>query len=109
MPAENAPLLVTFKDVNDPASMRLLTGGNVQELLGPGVKLRSVMVSTVANGFWPLDIGGALGDPVSRGIEAKLPWLKGEPGSTNQAAVTALNAAGVKGFAIADAKLAFER
>ena len=41
--------------------------------------------------------------------KTKLPWLKGEPGPTNQAAVTALDAAGVKGFALADAKLAFER
>jgi hypothetical protein len=109
VPAENAPLLVTFKDTNDPASMRRLTTDNAQELLGPGIKIRSMTVSTVPNGYWPLDIGGALGEPVTRGIEAKLSWLKGEPGPTNQAAVTALNAAGVKGFAIADAKQAFER
>jgi hypothetical protein len=109
VPAENAPVLVSFKDVNDPASMRLITPDNVQDLLGPGVKLRSIMVSTVPNGYWPLDIGGALGEPVTRGIEARLPWLKGEPAPVNQAAARALNAAGVKGFAIADAKNAFER
>jgi hypothetical protein len=109
VPAENAPVLVTFKDVNDPASMRRLTADNVQQLLGPGVKLRSMTVSTVANGFWPVDIGGALGEPVTRGIEAKLPWLKGEAAPANQAALSALNAAGIKGFAIADAKRAFVR
>jgi hypothetical protein len=109
VPAENAPVLVTFKDVNDPASARRLTADSVQELLGRDVKLPSIMVSTVANGFWPLDFGGALGEPVSHGIESKLPWLKGEPGPTAQAAATALNAAGVKGFARADAKQAFER
>lgn len=109
VPAANAPVLVTFKDVNDPASMRVLTSDNVQELLGPGVKLHGMMVSTVANGFWPLDIGGMLGEPVSRGIEQKLPWLKGEPEPTNQAAMKALEAAGIKGFARADAKLVFER
>ena len=109
VPAENAPVLVTFKDVNDPTSMRLLTPDNVQALLGPGVKLRSTMVSTVPNGYWPLDVGGVLGEPVTRGIEAKLPWLKGEPAPVNQAAANALNAAGIKGFAIADAKRAFER
>src|SRR5262249_46870200 len=109
VPAENAPVLVTFTDINDPASMRRLTADNVQQLLGPGVNLPSMTVSTVANGFWPVDIGGALGEPVTRGIEAKLPWLKGEPGPANQAAVSALNAAGIKGFAIADAKRAFQR
>src|SRR5579871_3944981 len=77
VPAENAPVLVTFKDVNDPASARRLTADNMQELLGPGVKFPGMMVSTVANGFWPLDVGGVLGEPVSHGIEAKLPWLKG--------------------------------
>jgi len=67
------------------------------------------MVSTVANGVWPLDFGGMLGEPASRGIEQKLPWLKGEPEATNQAAMKALEAAGIKGFARGDAKLAFER
>jgi hypothetical protein len=109
VPAANAPVLVTFKDVNDPASMRVVTPDNVQELLGRGVKLHGMMVSTVANGIWPLDFGGILGEPVSRGIEQKLPWLKGEPEPTNQAAMKALEAAGIKGFARADAKLAFER
>ena len=109
VPAANAPVLVTFKDVNDPASMRVVTPDNVQELLGPGVQLHGMMVSTVANGVWPLDFGGMLGEPASRGIEQKLPWLKGEPEPTNQAAMKALEAAGIKGFARADAKLAFER
>ena len=26
------------------------------------------------NGFWPLDLGGALGVPVTRGIQTKLRW-----------------------------------
>ncbi len=109
VPAANAPVLVTFKDVNDPASMRLVTADDVQELLGPGIRLHALSVATVANGFWPIDLGGALGEPVSRGIEAKLPWLKGEPAATNQAAIKALDAAGIKGFALADARMAFER
>ncbi len=109
VPAANAPVLVTFKDLNDPASMRVLTSDNMQELLGHGVKLHGMMVSTVANGVWPLDVGGMLGEPVSRGIEQKLPWLKGEPEPANQAAMKALEAAGIKGFARADARLAFER
>jgi hypothetical protein len=108
VPAENAPVLVSFKDVSDPKSARRLTADNAQELLGAGYKLHNVTVSTTANGFWPIDFGGALGEPVSHGIEDKLPWLKGEPGAVNQAAA-ALDAAGVKGVAAGDAKLAFER
>ncbi len=30
---------------------------------------------SVPNGFWPIDFGGPLGDPVTRGIAARLPWL----------------------------------
>jgi len=109
VPAGNAPVLVSFKDVSDPKSARRLTADNAQELLGSGYKLRGVAVSTTANGFWPADFGGALGAPVSRGIEDKLPWLKGEAAPVNAAAAAALDAAGVKGIAAGDAKLAFER
>jgi len=79
VPPENAPVLVSFKDVGDPNSARRLTADNAEMLLGPGYKLRAVTVSTVANGFWPVDFGGALGEPVSHGIADKLTWLKGEP------------------------------
>ena len=109
VPAENTPVLVSFKDAGDPRSARRLTADNAQELLGAGYKLRGGTVSTTANAFWPADFGGALGEPVSHGIEDKLPWLKGEPGPINQAAAAALDAAGVKGVALADAKTAFER
>jgi hypothetical protein len=109
VPDENAPVLVSFKDAGDPKSARRLTADNAQDLLGAGYKLRAVMVSTTANGFWPMDFGGALGEPVSHGIEDKLPWLRGEAGPVNQAAAAALEAAGIKGVAAGDAKLAFER
>ena len=87
VPADNAPVLVSFKDAADPKSARRLTADNASgELLGAGYRIRGVMVSTTANGFWPVDFGGALGEPVSHGIEDKLPWLKGETGPVNQAA-----------------------
>ena len=37
----------------------------------------ALSAEVVPNGYWPLDFGGALGEPVTRGIEAKLPWLNG--------------------------------
>jgi hypothetical protein len=39
----------------------------------------------VPNGLWPLDFGGPLGEPVTRGIEAKLPWLTGADNSAGRA------------------------
>ena len=59
----------------------------------------------VPNGFWPLDFGGALGEPVTRGIQAKLPWLNG----AGNAAATALRAAGLPGVEAIDAREAFTR
>ena len=56
------------------------------------------------NGYWPLDFGGALGEPVTRGIVARLPWLKDEG-----AAATALRAAGLPGGEDIDAREAFTR
>jgi hypothetical protein len=72
---------------------------------GKRFRLQGVSAEVVPNGFWPLDFGGSLGEPVTRGIEAKLPWLKGADAS----AATALRAAGLPGVEAVDAKEAFTR
>ena len=59
----------------------------------------------VPNGFWPLDFGGALGVPVTRGIATKLPWLNVADGQ----AAAALKAAGLPGVEEIDAREAFSR
>jgi hypothetical protein len=55
------------------------------------------------NGWWPIDFGGPLGEPVTRGIEAKLPWLNGPA----DAASVALGAAGLPPIGSVEAKQAF--
>jgi hypothetical protein len=57
----------------------------------------------VPNGWWPIDFGGPLGEPVTRGVEARLLWLNG-PGD---AAATALRAAGLKAEDAVNARNAF--
>jgi hypothetical protein len=74
-------------------------------VLGAGYRLRGITAEVVPNGLWPLDFGGALGEPVTRGIPAKLPWLNG---ADNPAAM-ALRAAGLPGVEAIDAKQAFTR
>jgi hypothetical protein len=59
----------------------------------------------VPNGFWPLDFGGPLGEPVTRGIEAKLPWWNG----ADNPAGRALQAAGLQTGAAIDPKETFTR
>ena len=58
----------------------------------------------VPNGFWPLDFGGALGEPVTRGIQARLPWV-----SRADDAAAALKAAGLNSSEPIDAREVFTR
>ena len=99
------PVLVTFADPANPATARVVAPDDAEAALGKGYRLQGVTAEVVPNGFWPLDFGGVLGEPVTRGILAKLPWLNG---SDNPAAV-ALRAAGLPGVEAIDAKEAFTR
>lgn len=99
------PVLVTFAVPGDPASARAVSPDDLEAALGGGFHLRGIAAEVVPNGMWPLDFGGALGEPVSRGIEARLPWWTG---ATDPAA-TALRAAGLPVGEAIDAKEAFTR
>jgi hypothetical protein len=69
------PVLVSFGDRTDPATARRVAVDHAEAVLGDGYKIRGLTAEVVPNGFWPIDFGGALGEPVTRGIDAKLPWL----------------------------------
>jgi hypothetical protein len=57
--------------------VRAVPPDGLEALLGKGFRLQGISVEVVPNGVWPLDFGGPLGEPVTRGIEAKLPWWNG--------------------------------
>jgi hypothetical protein len=99
------PVLVTFADPANPATARNVQPDDAEAALGKGYRLQGIAAEVVPNGFWPLDFGGALGEPVTRGIRAKLPWLAGADNS----AATALRAAGLPGADGIDAREAFTR
>jgi hypothetical protein len=99
------PVLVSFADPANPATARVVSPEDAAAVLGNGYRLGEVSAEAIPNGFWPLDFGGALGEPVTRGITAKLPWLNG-PGNP---AATALRAAGLPGIETMDAREAFTR
>jgi hypothetical protein len=99
------PILATFADPADPSTMRTVQPDDLPASFGPGVRLRGVDAEVVPNGFWPLDFGGVLGEPVTRGIESKLPWLN-KPGDS---AVTALKAADLRGSEPFEARDVFTR
>jgi hypothetical protein len=71
------PVLVTFGVIGDPATARTVSPDDIEASLGKGFRLQAISVEVVPNGFWPVDFGGVLGEPVTRGIEARLPWWNG--------------------------------
>jgi hypothetical protein len=99
------PVLVTFADPADPATTRVVRPYDLEAALGTGFHLQGISAEVVPNGLWPLDFGGALGEPVTRGIEARLPWLNG----ADDPAGRALAAAGLKIGEGIDPKQAFTR
>jgi hypothetical protein len=99
------PALVSFSDLNDPGTARAVPADDFEAVLGKGFHLQGVSAEVVPNGFWPLDFGGPLGEPVTRGIEAKLPWLNG----ADNPAGKALGAAGLQVGDGGDPKAAFTR
>jgi hypothetical protein len=104
VPQSQRPVFVSFANLADPKTARRVDAEQLEASFGRGYRLRDVSLSIVPNGFWPIDFGGALGEPVTRGIEQKLPWLK-TPGG----AATALQAAGVKTGDGFSAEAAFTR
>jgi hypothetical protein len=99
------PVLVTFADPANPGTARHVPADAAETALGQGYRLHGISAEVVPNGFWPLDFGGALGEPVTRGIQLRLPWLNG----ADDAATAALRAAGLPGVEAVDAKAAFTR
>ncbi len=63
IPTEDLPDLVTFADINDPQSIVLVDPDDLESTLGPGIKWRSMTVEVTT-------------EPVTTGIEQKLPWVK---------------------------------
>jgi hypothetical protein len=104
VPDQQRPVFVTFGDAADPKSARRVDPNELESVFGKGFRLRGLSLDIIANGFWPIDFGGALGEPVTRTIEQKLPWLNSPGGAS-----AALQAAGLNvgdGFA---AEAAFTR
>jgi hypothetical protein len=99
------PVLAAFTDINDHATMRVVKPDDLEATYGKGFTLRSVSVEGVPNGIWPLDFGGVLGEPVTRGIEAKLPWWSG----AGDPAAAAVQAAGLTSKDAIDAREVFTR
>ena len=76
------PMLVRFRDIDDPKSIERVDPGDLAKVFGPYVKLVRVTARVVPTGVWPLNQTGwatpqrMFGAPVTTGIERKLPWVE---------------------------------
>ena len=64
IPPSRLPTLVTFSDINDPKSVTLVQPDDLAATFGPGVSLKKATIEVIS-------------EPLTRRIEAKLPWLSG--------------------------------
>jgi hypothetical protein len=62
LPANSMPVLVRFRDPTNSSSVELVDPLDLAASLGPGVKFKSASVEITD-------------DPITKGIDAKLPWL----------------------------------
>jgi hypothetical protein len=62
LPQKLIPTLITFADLSDPKTARVLQPYEFEQVFGSNVHFKSAWVEVTA-------------DPVTRGIEKKLPWL----------------------------------
>jgi len=99
------PVLIAFADPASPVPARVVRPDEAEAVLGQGYRLQKISAEVVPNGYWPLDFGGPLGEPVTRGLVAKLPWL----GGVGDSPAAALRAAGLPGVDGIDAREAFTR
>ena len=101
------PVLLAFADPVTPGSAKAVSPDDAEAVLGKGYRLRGITAEVMPNGYWPLDFGGALGEPVTRDIAGKLPWL--DRADAPASAAAALRAAGLPGVEGIDATRAFTR
>ena len=99
------PTLLTFSDYSNPQSARVLRPDETPEALGPGYRFRRATIEMVPSGWWPANVVGLSGTPVSQSIEDKLVWWNK---SGRPAAVALRSAGSIVGSSI-DAEQLFRR
>jgi hypothetical protein len=77
LPLKNLPLLVRFRDINDPMTVEKVDPLDLEKSFGPGVKLTHATLEIVPAGIWPFSWYGISGEPITSNGENKLRWLRG--------------------------------
>jgi hypothetical protein len=77
LPFASLPLLVRFGDSKDLRTVEKIDPLDLGRSFGAGAKLVRVTLEIVPSGIWPFSWYGITGEPISTGIEKKLPWWNG--------------------------------
>jgi hypothetical protein len=77
LPLASLPMLVRFRDPNDLMSVETVSPLNIEERFGARAELVRATLEIVPAGIWPFNRYGITGEPVTAGIESKLPWWNG--------------------------------
>jgi hypothetical protein len=86
------PLLVRFRDINNPMTVEKVHPLNLETSFGPGVKLTSATLEIAPAGIWPFSWLGITGEPITNNIEERLHWLAGTKGGYLDGGFTSRNA-----------------
>jgi hypothetical protein len=70
-------MLVRFRDPNDPMTVEGVNKFNIARDFGAGAQLVRATLEIVPAGIWPFNRLGISGQPITTGIEKRLPWLTG--------------------------------
>ncbi len=98
------PTLITFADLKDPKTARVVTLDGFEAAFGAGYRFRSASIEMVPVGWWPLNLIGITGTPITRGIETRLVWWN-NPGRPTAIAWRAWLAGETRGPSIEPEKL----
>jgi hypothetical protein len=80
LPLTSLPLLVRFRNLNDPKTVERVDPLDIGKSFGAGANLVRATLEIVPAGIRPFNLYGVTGEPLSAGIEKRLAWLKGLKG-----------------------------
>jgi hypothetical protein len=91
LPLTSLPLLVRFRDLNDPKTVERVDPFDLGKSFGAGVKLERATLEIVLAGIWPFNSYNITGDPITTGIQERLHWLTGMRSNIDGTSVTDSN------------------
>lgn len=92
LPLTSLPMLVRFRDLNNPMTIEKVDPFDLQKPFGPGVRLNRATLEIVSSGIWPFNRLGLSGQPVTNHLQQMLPWLAGTKGGYLDGGSTSRNA-----------------